>query len=76
MSETEQEEPAYAAMITGYKVEQNRLHDTPYYGLKAYETHKGPIDHFVGQKDCKEYLNSYSLLGRRCFQQSFEFITL
>ena len=62
-------------MITGYKVEKHKAHETPYFGLKAYELNKGPIDHLISKKDCVDYLKNYSLLGRSCFQQAFEFIT-
>lgn len=62
-------------MITGFKVEKQKAHETPYFGLQAYELNKGPIDHLINKKDCAAYLKSYSLLGRRCFQQAFEYIT-
>lgn len=51
------------------------MHKTPYYGLKAFEVKGGPIDHLISKKDCTDYLANYSLLGRKCFQESFAFIT-
>ena len=68
MSETEQEDPNYASLVTGYAIERDKVNDTPYYGLQAFEENKGPIDHLVNRKDCIEFLNNYSLLGRVCFQ--------
>jgi hypothetical protein len=75
MSETEQEDPKFACLAIAYQVERNNVHKTPFYGLKAYEKNKGPINQLISKKNCQEYLNKYSLLGRRCFQEVFEFIT-
>ena len=75
MSETEQEDPRFACMVTGYKIERNAVDQSPYFGLQAYERNKGPIDHLISKQDCQSFLASHSLLGRRCFQQAFEFIT-
>lgn len=75
MSEIEQENPKFACLAIGYKVEKNSINKTPFYGLKSFEKNKGPINHLLNKKDCVEYLNSYSLLGRRCFQEVFEYIT-
>ena len=61
-------------MVTGYRVERNKLKQTPYYGLKAFEKNKGPIDHLLKKKDCIEMLQSFSLLGRTCFNEAFRYI--
>ena len=43
MSEAETENPKYACMILGFKVERNAFHATPYNGLAAYQGNGGPI---------------------------------
>ena len=43
MSEAETENPKYACMVTGFKIERNTFFSTPYYGLEAYERNNGPI---------------------------------
>lgn len=50
------------------------MHRTPYFGLKAFEKEGKPIDHMISKKDCVEYLQKYTLLGRKCFQDVMNFI--
>jgi hypothetical protein len=42
MSETEQENPQFSCMITGFKVERQK-DAVPYYALKSYSLNNGPI---------------------------------
>ena len=62
-------------MLTGYSVERYETSKTPYYGLKAYEKAGKPINHLIGKKDCTKYLQTYSLLGRKCFLEAFAYVT-
>ena len=75
MSEAEEDEPQVSCMLTGYSVERNKIDRTPYYGLRAYETDGKPIDHLVAKKDVVQYLQKYTLLGRKCFLEAMAFIT-
>ena len=74
MSEAEAENLKYACMITGFKIERNTLHATPYNGLAAYERNGGPIQHLVSKPQAIEMLKDFSLFGRRCFNKAFKLI--
>ena len=74
MSEAESENPKYACMITGYKIERNTYYATPYYALEACERNGGPIQHLITKAHAKELLTEYSLLGRKCFNKAMKFI--
>ena len=51
-------------MLTGYTLSRHKMHRTPFFGLKAYEKEGKAIDHLISKKDCIEYMEKYSLLGR------------
>jgi hypothetical protein len=74
MAELEQENPKFACMITGYKVERNSAKKVRYYGLAASEKNGGPIPHFLNKKQATEILQNYSLTGRICFYDAMVFV--
>ena len=74
MTELEEDNPKFACLVTGYKVEKNSMNQVPYYALDAYERNGGPIAHLVAFSQAKEVLKDYSLFGRKCFYYTLKFI--
>jgi len=74
MAELEQENPKFACMITGYKVERNRTKKVPFYGLAASEKNGGPIQHFISKKQSIDILQNFSLAGRICFHEAMSYV--
>ena len=74
MSETESENPLFACMLYGYRVERNTFYNTRYHGLDAYEKNGGPIKHLITKKQSSHMMKTYSLIGRSCFSATMKFI--